>query len=202
MGIKGLWMVVKKYAQKPVGKFEKIFIDATMLTIWLASPISHLPQDQFELVFSRNLGNKIIGLRKLLKEDSSQRLIFVFDSGTKPSNKIRERPPVKINAAAFNICHEIIAGLKDGIIITAHDEADLEIARNVSSKDLVFSDDSDMFIYSDNILRFDLTSFFNRKKIVRALGISLKQFIEACNNAANDYNTSSKTFLKALKDSQ
>lgn len=226
MGIRGLWQYIAgtaSEADKFYGKFDYIYIDATLLVIWLASPISHLKQEQFDLVFSRNLGNKIIGLRKFLKPYKNQRkdhtnnhktysghknkrIVFVLDPGKAPDNKIRPRLPVNIHPDSFTIFEQIIAGISDATIITAPDEADHEIVRVLSSAKkmnnesiLVFSDDSDLIQYSKCILRFDLKSMFVVTSVLRSLKVSRKQFMEACKIAANDYNESGHTFSVALK---
>lgn len=229
MGIRGLWQYIASTASdadKFHGKFDYIYIDATLLVIWLASPISHLKQEQFDLVFSRNLGNKIMGLRKFLKptadirkdhkndrkdhkdhkDHKNKRIVFVLDPGKAPNNKIRPRMPVNIHPDSFTIFGQIIAGISDTMIITAPDEADHEIVRALSSAKklnnesiLVFSDDSDLVQYSKCILRFDLKSMFVVSNVLRALKVSRKQFIEACKIAANDYNESGHTFSVALK---
>lgn len=203
MGIRGLWKYIDTYSEDPkkhFGEFNRVYIDATLLVIWLASPIGHLPREQFDLVFKRNLVGKITSLRQFLKgEDTTGHIIFVLDPGKMPSNKIRPRSPVNIHPDSFAIFRKVIQETSDTAIIAAPDEADLEISRRVSARDLVFTDDSDLVQWSPWILRFNEREIYSRTMIIKKLGITLSQFKKVCSVAANDYNDSSHTFSRALK---
>jgi len=208
MGIRGFWPIVKKHGKHlNNAKYDYVIVDATMLTINFSMAICRLRSDLFTVVMRNTFDSRIKKLRQLLRNpESDEKLIFVFDPLMKPAEKIRPRDTSVLDELpenAFNVFFDLLREGHYTITQSTDHEADHEMAmayKQIVSQGntaAVYTEDSDLLVLVPEIIRFDFM-LYTVMDICHGLGVTKKIFIEACNTAANDYNTSSMTFRQAI----
>jgi len=207
MGIRGLWHAITgsgKIFDPSMGQYNPVIIDATMITINICVPVSHLNDEQFEEVVRRNFKARVDALVGTFGDIV---LVFVFDPAKRPDTKIRPRPIGTLDdlrVRSFGLIHELIIEFGHRTVESLEGvEADHTMANlyDYCVKDnlnpIIYSEDSDMLYLVPNVSRFDFT-IYNRDTVLAFLGIDLETFLAACKAAANDYNDSSMTFSRSL----
>lgn len=224
MGILGLWQYIKKKytlndpknSANRNKRFSRIYVDGTWLVFKLCLPIEKLRKDIFREVLKKNLLNRIAGMMEFIKPSARGKkdsVIFVFDSGTRPSDKIRlqnkdkNKKDMKNSPSpsqeSFDTFFEMLENESIPMIISKG-EADHEIkhllCKNIkySGDEAVHTGDSDFILFSKYIILFDMT-ILDVQDMLQSLGISKKELIDASFIAGNDYNISTTSFGAALK---
>lgn len=201
MGILGLWKKINDIGIQPMSKipkFDVVYIDANIMFMRISIPLLKLHKDSLINVFNRNYSVKMNWLDMIAKK-----IVFVFDAPGVSSLKTR-RPKKSIAEVIPGWLYEhfkqLIIADNYPIIMKKDTEADTLIAKKLKGKnnDAVFTEDSDLLMYSKYIIRYN-NDVYHVPDIITGLGMSRAKFIAACNIAGNDYNDSTITFSKAMK---
>lgn len=208
MGIRGLWKFVKDASTSILpGTLDTIIVDGTMMVINFSMPIRHLEPNVFADVLRKIFVKRMNDLTAFLKTPKdTQKIKFVFDPVEKPAGKIRPRQKlVGMPDYAFDIFYDLMhehgVDIIECPIGVEADHKMAELASELASEleVVVYTEDSDLLCLTPVVMRFDF-SVWRLDDILRVAGITKKNFIDACQMAANDYNDSSMTFVKALKN--
>lgn len=196
MGILGLWNALKDFPPKkiPLRRPARILVDGTWLGYKLVLPIKDLKPSDFTVVLKKNFENKM----KMLQGYDPDEIIFVFDPILRSPEKIRRKDRESTRIPDNEYKEYISLVTKVFKVIQAPVETDLTIRDMITKDDLAYTDDSDFFLFSPGIIRFD-GDIYMTKEVIAFSELTPEEFRDACSIAANDYNYSSMTFAAARK---